>query len=245
MMIVILTALGVGGATVAGSVIGFLFREISQRFRDISLAFSAGLMLAAALLGLIMPAMGYGSLSAVVIGFFAGAICLNLLEGMTPHLHFLIGVKTDDGEYTRKVLLFVTAIAVHNLPEGIAAGVSFGSGNITDAFLISGSIALQNLPEGMVIVAPMLAVGISPKKTFLCALGSGFVEVIGTFVGFFAVTIASALLPFALAFAGGTMLYVICDEMIPQTHAHGSTRGATYAFLIGFCIMLVLDALLG
>ncbi len=137
------------------------------------------------------------------------------------------------------------AIAIHNLPEGIAAGVGFGSGDTTQALIIAGGIALQNIPEGMVIIAPMLAAGISPRKTFILAMITGLVEVVGTLIGYFAVSISTAILPFALAFAGGTMLYVISDEMIPETHAHGSERGATYALLIGFCVMLVTDVLLG
>jgi ZIP family zinc transporter len=143
------------------------------------------------------------------------------------------------------VLLFVTAIAIHNLPEGIAAGVGFGSGDTSQALIIAGGIALQNIPEGMVIISPMLSAGVSAKKTFLCAMITGLVEVVGTMIGYFAVSVASAILPFALAFAGGTMLYVISDEMIPETHAHGSERGATYALLVGFCVMLATDVLLG
>jgi ZIP family zinc transporter len=137
------------------------------------------------------------------------------------------------------------AIAIHNLPEGIAAGVGFGSGNTAQALIIAGGIALQNVPEGMVIIAPMLAAGISKKKTFIAASITGVVEVVGTLIGYFAVSLATAVLPFALAFAGGTMLYVISDEMIPETHAHGEERGATYALLIGFCFMLAMDVLLG
>jgi ZIP family zinc transporter len=131
------------------------------------------------------------------------------------------------------------------LPEGIAAGVGFGSGNNTQAYISAGGIALQNIPEGMVIIGPMLALGVSKKKTFVCALLTGLVEVVGTLIGYFAVTVAQVILPFALAFAGGTMLYVISDEMIPETHAHGSERGATYALIVGFCVMLVMDVLLG
>ena len=141
--------------------------------------------------------------------------------------------------------MFVTAIAIHNLPEGIAAGVGFGTGNSADALLIAGGIALQNIPEGMVIIGPMLASGISPKRTFLFASATGVIEVVGTLLGYFFVSISSAILPFALAFAGGTMLYVISDEMIPETHSHGCQRGATYALLAGFCVMLVSDVLLG
>ena len=251
MEMVFLTALGVGGATVIGAIIGFLFKRISHKFSDIVLAFAAGVMLAAAVLGLILPSVEYGGkfgLLITVSGIFAGALCLNLIDKVVPHLHKLVGpdIESHTGNANlSKVLLFVTAIAIHNLPEGIAAGVSFGSGNNAEALVIAGGIALQNIPEGMVIIGPMLAAGISPKRTFLCAFATGLVEVVGTLLGYFAVTVASAILPFALAFAGGTMLYVISDEMIPETHAHGSERGATYALLVGFCVMLISDILLG
>ena len=251
MEMVLLTALGVGGATVFGAVIGFLFKNISHKFSDIVLSFAAGVMLAAAVLGLILPSLEYSGDYALLItiaGIFVGAICLNLIDKVVPHLHKLAGADPENhagNANLSKVLLFVTAIAIHNLPEGIAAGVSFGSDNTSEALVIAGGIALQNIPEGMVIIGPMLAAGITPKRTFLCALLTGLIEVIGTLLGYFAVSVASAILPFALAFAGGTMLYVISDEMIPETHAHGSQRGATYALLVGFCVMLVSDVLLG
>ena len=250
MNLVWLTALGVGGATIIGSVIGFLFKSISHRFSDIVLSFAAGVMLSAAVLGLILPSVEYGGtygLLYTIPGIFAGALCLNLIDKIVPHLHKMIGpdIEEHNNHNLSKVLLFVTAIAIHNLPEGIAAGVGFGSGNTSQALMIAGGIALQNIPEGMVIIGPMLASGVSPKRTLLCALATGLVEVVGTFLGYFAVSIASAILPFALAFAGGTMLYVISDEMIPETHAHGNQRGATYALLAGFCLMLISDVLLG
>ena len=251
MRLVLLTALGVGGATLIGSIIGFIFKKISHRFSDVVLSFAAGVMLAAAVLGLILPAVEYGGkygLICAVTGIFAGALCVNLIDKRVLHLHKIAGVDIEQHSRNasiNKVLLFVTAIAIHNLPEGIAAGVGFGSGNTSEAMLIAGGIALQNIPEGMVIISPMLAAGVSPKRTLLCAFATGLVEVIGTLIGYFAVSVASAILPFALAFAGGTMLYVISDEMIPETHAHGSERGATYALLIGFCIMLISDVLLG
>lgn len=251
MKMVLLTALGVGGATIIGSVFGFIFKKISHRFSDIVLSFAAGVMLAAAVLGLIIPSLDYGGKYAIlitIVGIFAGAVCLNLIDKLVPHMHKLVGADNEDHENNArlsKVLLFVTAIAIHNLPEGIAAGVSFGTGDTTQALLIAGGIALQNIPEGMVIIGPMLAAGISPKRTFVSAMMTGVIEVIGTLIGYFAVNIASAILPFALAFAGGTMLYVISDEMIPETHAHGSQRGATYALLVGFSVMLISDFLLG
>ena len=250
MRIVLLTALGVGGATVVGALIGFIFKKISHKFSDIILSFAAGVMLAAAVLGLILPSVEYGGkygFITTVIGIFVGAVSLNLMDKLVPHLHKLVDVEEDsvNNPTLNKVLLFVTAIAIHNLPEGIAAGLGFGSGDITHAFMIAGGIALQNIPEGMIIIGPMLAAGVSPKKTFICAMLTGVVEVVGTFIGFFAVSIASAILPFALAFAGGTMLYVISDEMIPETHSHGNERGATHALIVGFCVMLITDTLLG
>lgn len=250
MNMVLITALGVGGATVIGALIGFLFKNLSHKFSDIILSFAAGVMLAAAVLGLVLPSLEYGGRFALLItisGIFAGAVCLNLIDKLVPHLHKLVGADLEphaNGSLS-KVLLFVTAIAIHNLPEGIAAGVGFGSGDTSQAFIIAGGIALQNIPEGMVIIAPMLAAGVSPVRTLVCAMITGLVEVAGTLIGYFAVSIASAILPFALAFAGGTMLYVISDEMIPETHAHGEQRGATYALLVGFCVMLISDVLLG
>lgn len=248
MEIVLLTALGVGGATIFGSILGFAFKTISHKFSDIVLGFAAGVMLAAAIIGLIIPSMENGGNHAVlitIIGVFFGAICLNAIDKLVPHLHRLMGVEQEEhSENTariNKILLFVLAIAIHNFPEGIAAGVGFGTGDNAQAFTIAGGIALQNIPEGMVIIAPMLAAGTSRKRTFFAAASTGIIEVIGTFVGYFAVSISVAILPFALAFAGGTMLYVISDEMIPETHAHGNERGATYALLIGFCLMLLVD----
>ena len=254
MDLVLLTALGVGGATIIGALIGFAFKNISHKFSDIILSFAAGVMLAAAVLGLIIPSVEHGldygtpiALLITVCGIFVGALCLNLIDKLVPHLHALAGVEPEKhhNEGLSKVLLFVMAIAIHNLPEGIAAGVGFGSGNDAEALVIAGGIALQNIPEGMVIIAPMLASGVSKRRTLLIAAMTGLVEVVGTLIGYLAVSISTAILPFALAFAGGTMLYVISDEMIPETHAHGHERGSTYALLAGFCLMLATDVLLG
>lgn len=250
MEFVLLTALGVGGATVIGAIIGFLFKSMSHKFSDIVLSFAAGVMLAAAVLGLVIPSLEYGGKYGIIItvaGIFAGAVCLNFIDKLVPHLHKLTGtdIEAHNNANLSKVILFVAAIAIHNLPEGIAAGVGFGAGNTAQALMIAGGIALQNIPEGMVIIGPMLATDVSPRRTFVIAMFTGLVEVVGTLFGYFAVSVSSAILPFALAFAGGTMLYVISDEMIPKTHAHGSERGATYALLVGFCVMLVFDVLLG
>ena len=164
MKMVLLTALGVGGATIVGSILGFIFKNVSHKFSDIVLSFAAGVMLSAAILGLIIPSLEYGGTYGIIvtiIGIFAGAFCLNLIDKIVPHLHKMMGPDIEDHNNANlsKVLLFVTAIAIHNLPEGIAAGVSFGSDDVSQALMIAGGIALQNIPEGMVIIGPMLAAG--------------------------------------------------------------------------------------
>ncbi len=250
MLRVFLAALGVGGATILGTGLGFPCRRISHRFSDIVLAFAAGVMLSAAILGLILPAIesAMGGLVITICGILAGAMCMSLVDRLVPHIHKLIGWKEDIAAHhlrMDKVILFVAAMAIHNFPEGLAAGVSLGSGDTKAAMLIAGGIAMQNVPEGLVTVTPMLAAGISPKKTFLCGTATGIIEMVGTFLGFYTVTVAAAVLPFFLAFAGGTMLFVISDEMIPETHDHGNERWATYSLIIGFCAMLILDVILG
>jgi len=251
MKLVLLTALGVGGATIIGAILGFVFKKITHKVSDIVLAFAAGVMLCAAVDGLILASLEYGgsfALPVTVIGIFCGAVCLNLMDKVVPHLHHLSGVDQESHpqktEQLNKVLLFVMAIAIHNLPEGIAAGVGFGTGNDAEAITIALGIALQNIPEGMVIIAPMLAAGMSHRRTFVAAMATGVVEVLGTLLGYVAVSVSSTILPFALAFAGGTMLYVISDEMIPETH-HGDEQHVTYALLAGFCLMLAMGYYLG
>ena len=252
MELVLLTALGVGLATVFGALIGFAFKKVSHAFHDVVLSFAAGVMLAAAVMGLILPALTYEgrfSVPMTVLGVFAGAVVLQLIDRFVPHLHRLAGVdsETHSGAqaHIHKMMLFVLAIAIHNFPEGIAAGVGFGTGNTAEALTIAGGIALQNIPEGMVIIGPMLSGGVGKGRTLLIAVATGLIEVVGTLIGYFAVSLSTAILPFALAFAGGTMLYIISDEMIPETHSHGHERGATYALLVGFCLMMLVDFYLG
>lgn len=251
MRLVLITAIGVGGATIFGSVLGFLFKKLTHKMNDIILAFAAGVMLAAAVMGLIIPSIDLGGkygLIVTVSGVFLGAVCINIIDKITPHLHKMIGYNFEDNTKNirlNKVLLFIIAIAIHNLPEGFAAGVSFGGGDASRGIVISLSIALQNIPEGMIIIAPLLSAGVSKRKTFIIALITGLIEVLGTLIGFFAVSAVSHILPFALAFAGGTMLYIVSDEMIPETHSHGSERFATFSLILGFCLMIVFDYIFG
>lgn len=243
MKIVILTAFGVGGATVLGSVLGLIFKKVSKKFSNIVLSFAAGVMLSASIIGLIIPSVESGGKFAIIItlfGIFAGALTVSLLSSAVPYFYKLIGTDAVCDKALSRVLLFISAIAIHNLPEGIAAGVGFGTGNTEDAFLIAGSIALQNIPEGMVIIAPMLACGVSAQKAFICGLFTGLIEVVGTFLGYFAITVSAALLPFFLAYAGGTMLFVICDDMIPETHQNEKNTASSFALLFGFCLMFLI-----
>lgn len=249
MELALLTALGVGGATIIGVLIGFIFQKVPHKFNDAILGFAGGVMLAAAIIGLIIPSMEEGNIWITSIGILAGAIFLNLADKVTPHLHHITGVdqeKHSDAQNSiNKVMLFVMAIAIHNLPEGIAAGVGFGGSNVSNAITVAVGIALQNIPEGMVIVTPLIMAGVPKWRVFLIASFTGLVEIVGTLIGYSAVSISNAILPFALAFAGGTMLYVVSDEMIPETHSHGYERMATYSLIFGFITMLIMDYVIG
>ena len=169
MTIVMLTALGVGGATIFGALLGFIFKKVTNKTNDLFLSFAAGVMLSASIFGLIIPSLESGGkypVTVLTLGLFSGALLINFLDRLTPHLHKLTGVdnpKSFNHKNTNKVILFVLAIAIHNIPEGIAAGVGFGTGNTKEALTIAFGIALQNLPEGMVIIAPLLSLGMSKK----------------------------------------------------------------------------------
>lgn len=250
MTMVYLTALVVGGATILGSVLGFCFKHLSHRFSDIVLAFAAGVMLSASILGLILPAISYlqdKEIGICLLGIMCGACFMSLLDRMVPHIHQLLGWENEIVSQKKQIdraILFLLAMAIHNLPEGLAAGVSFGTDDPRTAFFIAGGIALQNIPEGLVTVATMLSAGIPAKKTLLCGVMTGVIEIFGTLLGYFAITVSAVVLPFLLSFAGGTMLFVVSDEMIPETHDHGNQRAATFAILVGFCFMLLSDVLL-
>ena len=256
MTYVLITAASVLVASVSGTLIGFCFTKIPHKWNDIISGFAAGVMLSAAIIGLIMPAtqaVGAKGIWQVLLGIACGVLVLNLIDKFTPHLHNLSSDDNQDAELPiheeaharncnmNKVFLFVLAIAIHNIPEGIAAGVGFGTDDVGNALTVAGGIILQDIPDGLVLVAPLMMAGVSKKKTFVIALFIGLLEVVGTFIGYFAATISSLLLPFLFSFAGGTMLYLVSDEMIPETHSHGYERAATYALIIGFCVMLVLQ----
>lgn len=251
MKIVLLTAVGVGGATVIGSIIGFIFKNLTEKYADKVLSFAAGVMLATSVFNLIIPSVenenSYSEIISVA-GIFSGSLCITILDMfvkkiMCPY-YLKFSENTENEKTVHGIILFISAIAIHNLPEGIAAGVGFGTGNTADALIIAGSIALQNLPEGMVVVSPMLSVGISRSKTFLIAVFTGIIEVIGTLFGYCAVNISNSILPFALSFAGGTMIYVICGDMIPETQSVSGKQNTIYSLICGFCLMIILNSII-
>ena len=247
MSLFLITAAAVGISSVAGTAFGVLIRKIPHKYNDLILGCASGIMLAAAIVGLILPAMesdGRYSLAMTVCGVLAGATLVSILDRITPHLHKLAGLDQEEhanNAGTGKVLLFISAIAIHKFPEGLAAGVSFGTEN---TLTVTGSIALQNIPEAMVIVAPLLAIGVTIKRTLLISVGIGVISMLGMGLGFGLIKVTSMLMPFFLSFAGGTMLYVISDEMIPETHSHGFEKQATFSMIGGFLLVLVLQKLL-
>ena len=243
-----ISAAGLCGTTIIGSILGFFFKDLPHKLNDTSLGFRAGIMLASSTIGLILPAFdGTGQWWWVALGVMGGAYFLNLLDLLTPHLHTISGLDPEqhhNGSNLNKVLLFVVAIALHKLPEGMAAGISMSAakGAFAD-WTVSMGIAIQNIPEGMVIIAPLLLAGVSRLRTFSIALAIGLLEVIGVWIGFGVGSISGLVLPMMLGFAGGAMLYVTSDEMIPETHAHGYQKQATYALLLGFITMIIIERL--
>lgn len=248
MLNVWISAAGLCGATIIGSVLGFFMKELPHKWNDAVLGYCAGIMLAASTMGLIVPAFDLCAPSRwwlVVCGVMGGALFLNVLDLVTPHLHTITGLdpeKHRNNSTLNRIMLFVMAIALHKLPEGIAAGVSMSAatGSATD-WSVSLGISLQNIPEGMVIIAPLLVAGVSRLRTALISLAIGLLEVAGVWIGFGLGSASATFLPVMLAFAGGAMLYVTSDEMIPETHAHGYQKQATYALLLGFVTLLLLE----
>ena len=241
---VLISAAGLCGATIIGAILGFFIKELPHKWNDTVLGYCAGIMLAASTIGLIVPAFQQtDQWWLVATGVMVGALFLNILDFVTPHLHTITGLDPEEHKNNatlNHVLLFVMAIALHKLPEGMAAGVSMCPSDGTTDWGVSVGIAIQNIPEGMVIIAPLLVAGVSSARTFGISIAIGLLEILGVLIGFALGTASEAFLPVMLGFAGGAMLYVTSDEMIPETHAHGYQKQATYALLLGFITMLLL-----
>lgn len=244
----LICAVGLGLSSIFGSAIGLTVRRVPHNWNDIFLGFCAGMMLTASIVCLIFPAVEMTAASSwwqVVGGVAAGVALIGILDRFTPHLHHLSGIKEEERHTSNtslnRVMLFVMAIAIHKFPEGLATGVSF-NGDQDNAIAVALTIALQNIPEGIVVVTPLLMAGVRFLNTLVIAICVAALEVAGVFAGYFIGDISALLLPFMLSLAGGTMLYIISDEMIPETHSHGFQKQATYALVAGVLTMLFLEA---
>ncbi len=246
----LLASLIAGLCTGVGALPIFFTKDITHKTLDTMLGFAAGVMLAATCFSLIVPAVEYagggmGGAAIAVIGILIGGIFLDFMDQYSPH-NLLVKLPNDrDTQQLRKVWLFIIAITLHNFPEGLAVGVGFGNGDIGNGLTIAIAIGLQNIPEGLAVALALIREKYNTKKAFLIALATGLVEPIGGLLGIGLVHVAEPVLPYGLAFAAGAMLYVICDEIIPETQRNGYERRATYGLLIGFVIMMFLDVSLG
>lgn len=242
-----ISAAGLSLATIIGALFGFIIKALPHKWNDAVLGFCAGIMLAASTIGLIVPAAetaGLGKWWLILTGVVIGVLFLNVLDLVTPHLHKITGLDAEEhrnNASVNHVLLFVMAIALHKLPEGIAAGVGFNAAQTSDAWAVTIGIALQNIPEGMVVIAPLLIAGVSRLRTLIISFCIALLEVMGVWIGYGIGAISAVLLPVMLSMAGGAMLYVVSDEMIPETHAHGYQKIATYALILGFISLVFLE----
>ncbi len=239
-----LATMGTGLATGVGALPALLSRRPSARALDTLLGFAAGVMLAATAFSLLVPAIEIGGAWVASAGVVLGAAFLALLDRLTPHLHFIMGPEGPKSSL-RRIWLFILAITLHNFPEGLAVGVGFGAGEHRSAVVLAIAIALQNLPEGLAVALPLLREQYSPVRAVLIATATGLAEPIAGLFGAAAVTIAQPLLPIGLAFAAGAMLFVVSDEIIPETHRRGFEREGTFGLIVGFVVMMLLDTLLG
>jgi ZIP family zinc transporter len=236
-------ALGLGGSSLAGSVLGMFIRKIPHKWNDIFLGFCAGMMMAASIMCLLLPAIDMVELSGswqILLGVASGVLLICMLDNLTPHLHRLTGKDIESHKSTslNRVLLFVLAIAIHKLPEGLATGIVFDADNLQNSYTVAITIALQNIPEGLVVVTPLIMLGIKMWRVVVVSVIVALLEVLGVVIGFALADISALLLPYLTALAGGAMLYVISDEMIPETHAHGHEKYATFALVLGVVMML-------
>jgi len=240
-----------GLATGLGALPVLFFKEISSNLLNGMLGLAAGVMLAATSFALIVPGIEFGNnlwpdkgLWIVAVGMLLGACFLHFTDKKLPHLHFgdLSDAKVDT---LQKISLFIIAITIHNFPEGMSVGVSFGNGDIKNGLVLATAIGIQNIPEGLAVALPLVGLGYNKWKAIGIATLTGLVEPVGGLLGITMVTVFASILPIAMGFAAGAMLFVLSEEIIPETHASGRSRIATFALMIGFIIMLALEELLG
>ncbi len=247
----VLASMLAGLATGVGALPALVFKSVPDKVLNTMLGGAAGVMLAATSFSLIVPGIEYGDqqwpgygVYIVVFGMLAGAVFLDRVDKWLPHEHFVMGPEGPSSKLKR-IWLFIIAITIHNFPEGLAVGVGFGAGDVGAGTSLAIGIGLQNMPEGLAVALPLLGLGYSRWRAIGIATLTGLVEPIGGLLGVVAVTVFHPVLPFALAFAAGAMLFVISDEIIPETHSKGKSRLATFGVMVGFVIMMALDNLLG
>jgi ZIP family zinc transporter len=249
--------------TAAGASIIFFTKTVSFKVLDFLMGFAAGVMIAASIWSLLIPAMDMAASQGViewipaVIGFLLGGIFLRLCDAYLPHLHPSLSRNEAEGVPTnwRRSTLLVLAITLHNIPEGLAVGVLFaaaaqgidptGTATIFGAIALALGIGIQNFPEGLAVSAPLRRDGMSIRKSFYYGQLSGVVEPISAVLGAAAVLLVQPLLPYALAFAAGAMIYVVIEELVPESQHHGNADLATMGTMIGFSVMMILDVALG
>ncbi len=235
-----------GLATGVGALPILFIKKVSERVLDSLLGFAAGVMLAATAFSLLIPAIDIGGVWRTVIGLFAGAFFIVIADRFLPHFHPSPGIGLEGPKSSlRKVWLFAFAITIHNFPEGLTVGVGFGGGDFAAATVLAIAIGLQNMPEGLAVALPLVREGYSAGKALLYATLTGLVEPPAGIIGAAAVFWMKPILPYALAFAAGAMLYVISDEIIPETHRRGYEKEATFGVITGFAVMMILDNLFG
>lgn len=244
-----------GSATGLGAAVMLFVRRVPQRLEDGLLGFAAGVMLAASFFSLIVPALEHvqenggsptGAAGIVVAAVLLGAAVLFLINRYVPHEHFVSGA--DDRFHNaklRRIWLFIIAITLHNFPEGMAVGVGYGAGDVTDGRSIAIAIGLQNMPEGLAVAAALIGLNYSRTRAVLIALATGLVEPVGGLIGAAAISLSQPLLPWGLGFAAGAMLFVVSNEIIPETHRKGHENHATGGLMVGLAIMMFLDVSLG
>lgn len=250
-----ISAVAISGALIAGAATGlgalpiYFKREFSKRSLDVGLGFSAGVMLVASFLSLIVPGIESSKqvysdvwgLPVVLVGLLTGYLFIILVHDYLPHEHMF---KESDMLHKRKMsrmALVVWAIALHNFPEGLAVGVGFGSGDEAQGLVLAAAIGLQNIPEGLVVALGLLSEGASKNKAFVVALLSGLVEPVAAMVGLLSSSASLYSLPIAMGFAGGTMLFVICQEILPELFKEGHEKHATLGVIFGVMTMFTLD----
>lgn len=234
-------------ASIFGSSLGLMFKKISHRLNDTILGFAAGVMLAAAFLGLLPTAFdgqGVWGMLLAVAGVVCGALFISLIDRFVPHIHFDNGeMKESEAKNAAasRTLLLIIAIAIHNIPEGLATGIVFGNGVTDSAVLVAVSMVIQKIPEGLIVIVPLLGMGMSKGKAFRISLIVSAMMLPGVLIGIALGSLPALLTAFFYAFTFGAIVYVISDEIIPESHEHGHQRAATFALIAGVLTVAVMQ----